>query len=150
MCRRISWNFFRYFSTRATHVNNWDIHFQQQSARFFSPNSASPTTANLTVLNSPSSQCYTPLGSAAADTILNRAPCLTCPTIGDHNCADHPTAPTAAAANFHPFHHHHHHHHTNMPPQQQQHHHHLSAAQLASNKTLMRNHHANMFDSCQK
>ncbi|KAG5676906.1 hypothetical protein PVAND_006709 [Polypedilum vanderplanki] len=116
----------------------------QQSARYFGPNNVSPTTTNLsTVLNSPSSQCYIPVGSATADSILHRPSCLTCPTIAESNCGDeHSTISTTnLSTNFHSFHH------TNMPPQQS--HHLTTPAQLASNKTLMRNHHANMFDSCQ-
>ncbi|KAL7048480.1 hypothetical protein ACKWTF_003356 [Chironomus riparius] len=124
----------------------------QQSARYFSPherNNASPTTGNLTVLNSASSQCYTPLGTTTADNLLHRPSCLTCPTIGDHNCNEHiqssttilPPNTSSTASHFHPFHQQHH---TNMPPQ-----HHIISPQLSSNKNLMTNHHANMFDSCQ-
>lgn len=126
---------------------------QQQSARYFSPherNNASPTTANLTVLNSASSQCYTPL-STTTDNLLHRPSCLTCPTINDH--CDHPQTSTplpphtaTAAHPFNPFHH------TIMPPH---HHHHISphsGTQLvpSNNKNLMTNHHAIFDSSCQK
>jgi hypothetical protein len=128
---------------------------QQQSARYFGPhdrNNASPSAGNLTVLNSSSPHCYTPLGPATADSLLNRPSCLTCPTIGSHNCADHPAGSSVASlsTNFHQFHNHH----TNMPPHQHQHPittaSSSSSAALTSNKNLMRNHHANMFDTCQK
>ncbi|CRL08690.1 CLUMA_CG021298, isoform A, partial [Clunio marinus] len=74
----------------------------QQSARYFSPherNNVSPTTGNLTVLNS--TQCYPPPN----ENLLHRPSCLTCPTIGDH--CDHPTASTIPPhpSHFHPFHH---------------------------------------------